>query len=108
MKSSLDIKGLSTYLDTYVGSSDLTAGADAWVDWDISALVPTNTRVVEVMVYNSVGASTGVRYNGSADDRKYVLTSWLSLLVKVNAGIIERWHPAGADHAYYIIVGYFT
>lgn len=101
--------GLRNYAETVAGMTDLTAGAGAWVDWDVSALVPAGTKVIEVVIYNSAGASSGIRANGSATDRKLTLTSWMTMLVQLDSSYIcERWHPAGADHAYYQIMGWFT
>jgi len=44
--------------------------ADAWEDWDLSALVPVGTFAVEIMGHCSTnGQSIGARENGSAQDR---------------------------------------
>ena len=51
----------------------LAAGAGAWEDWDLSAIVPAGTVSVLVLVFKSgVGSKkAGARKNGTALDRPF-------------------------------------
>lgn len=91
---------------------DKAAGADTWVDWDISASVPGGAIYAEVSFCGaSTGGYSGVRKNGSALERKHIHANSVghspSILVALDAGrIIEIINSSGTVR--YTVWGYWA
>lgn len=87
----------------------ILAGAAAWIDTDISALVGTGVKLVAFRVSSSAGIGCGARQNGSAVD-----TSFTANVGEYSphfcytdyAGIVELFRAAGGNNNYQVI-GYW-
>lgn len=97
---------------TELFTSSAGSGSAAWVDWDISSIVPSNTQYVEVLVRNEAGTTQtgGVRKNGSALDRKLSMPSnsagTFTATVEVDSSRIIERYSSDVSIVFYIL-GYW-
>lgn len=109
-KASADIPGQFT--EAY-GTQTSAAGADAWEDWDVSAIVGINEAVVFLVLSEiaAAGVTAGVRTNGSTSERLFSLAANEDLLLVALTdalGVLERRCNTAANRAGFRIVGWFT
>jgi len=88
------------------------AGDGAWVDWDISGIIPVDCNTVEVTILK-LGATddVGVRANGVALVREFNVLKFghLTLTVKTDANrVIEIMSDDVSDADTFHIVGYWS
>lgn len=89
------------------------AGAGAWEDWDISAIVPAGSLSALIDIRNASGTSqlVGIRKNGSALVRALSLYNATSRtwLTEVDANrVVEIYVATSAAGVYYNVLGYWS
>lgn len=81
------------------------AVAAGWRDWDISALIVSGTKAVDVLMIVPAGAPVvGVREDGSAVVRQLgqVTSSLIATVRVLSSGVIEIWDDTGTTNFYII------
>lgn len=99
------------------GSASTTAagegGSDgAWVDWDLSAIIPAGSTTVEIAIKKLTATDdVGVRENGSALVREFnvLKLSYFTLTVKTSGSwIIEIMSDDVSDGDVFSVIGYWN
>ncbi len=60
---------MQDFYEIATSGSHTASGTSAWEDWDISAIVPADTKYVEVVIKAGAAHTAGVRENGTSNDR---------------------------------------
>jgi len=66
-----DVLGLR-FTEIWSATTNVGTNTNTWIDWDLSAIVPSGTKVVIVTIQlGPVTGYRGARKNGSTDSRTY-------------------------------------
>lgn len=110
VKPSASVSG--SWHEAYSSASQ-ASGADAWEDWDISAIVGA-AAVLALVEYRCIvtNAEGGVRANGSSLERKaptaiIAQSTWIVPVLTDSAGIIERFQATATTSGEFRVLGWW-
>ena len=95
----------------YVGiapSVHWAAGATAFEDWDISAIIPANAQAAEIMINtDGAGGNNGCRKNGTAINRYIGLpvSTLTTMFCDVDANRVIEIYTSHTSNGF-IVIGY--
>lgn len=106
MKTNLGL-GYPRYVPVNPVLNTIAGGAAGWIDWDISAIVPTSAIMVAATCYTNAGQSCGIRNKGETPEPLVFETlNNVTLIGNCSSSRVIQGYREAADNDYRI-VGYW-
>jgi hypothetical protein len=87
----------------------LVAGADEWVDTDVSAITGTDSsKIWLISIYNSGSGNTGARAVGSTTNPYVAASGTNTCMAKVNSSGHMELRRAAVGNIFYDFLGYLN